>query len=176
MRSAFKPTFPFWTSEMRSLYTEILRVPLRLFIAHSFSSPNRPRGPRGVEVGGTLRFRPYFSDTSPFSTLCSFFARRAQCYAPTLRGAPHSGFAAAILSTSVRTAVSVLGRPERVRVERHLHRRRSHWRCHRTTVSGCTTIKAVRHSRHALASRIQRSRSPWRSCGRLTVRVNEASC
>ena len=54
---------------------------------------------------------------------------------------------------------SVLGRPGRVRVERHVHRRRSHWRCHRTTVSGCTTIKAVRHSRHALARRIQKSRS-----------------
>ena len=80
---------------------------------------------------------------------------------PWIRGAPHSGFAAAIVSTSVRMVASVLGRPGRVRVERRVHRRRSHWRCHRTTVSGCTKIKAVRHSRHALASRIQKRRSRW---------------
>ena len=38
-----------------------------------------------------------------------------------MRGAPHNGFAAAILPTSVRTATAVLGRPGRVRVERHVH-------------------------------------------------------
>ena len=34
------------------------------------------------------------------------------------------------------------GGPDAVRVERRVQRRRSHWRCHRTTVSGCTTSKA----------------------------------
>ena len=73
-------------------------------------------------------------------------------------------------------AESVLGRPGRFGLERCVQRRRSHWRCHRSTVSGCTTIKAVRHSRHPLARRIQKSRSLRRSCGRFTVRVNAASC
>ena len=45
-----------------------------------------------------------------------------------------------------------------------------------TTVSGCTTTKAVRQSRQALESRIQNSRSPARSGGRLTVRLNTANC
>ena len=48
------------------------------------------------------------------------------------------------------------GRPGRPRAERRVHWRRSHRRCHRTTVSGCTTIKAVRQSRQALASSIQK--------------------
>jgi hypothetical protein len=43
--------------------------------------------------------------------------------APKIRGAPHSGFAAAIVPTSARTAAFVLGRPGRVGVERHVHRR-----------------------------------------------------
>jgi hypothetical protein len=76
------------------------------------------------------------------------------CHSPWIRGAPQSGFAAAISSTSDRMAPSMLGRSERIGSERRAQRRRSHWRCHRTTVSGRTTIKAVRHSRQALASRI----------------------
>jgi hypothetical protein len=98
------------------------------------------------------------------------------CSSPWIRGAPQSGLAAAISATSKRMAESVLGRPGRFGLERCVQRRRSHWRCHRSTVSGCTTIKAVRHSRHPLARRIQKSRSLLRSCGRLTVRVNAASC
>jgi hypothetical protein len=39
---------------------------------------------------------------------------------------------------------------------------------HRSTVSGCTTTKAVRHSRHPFASRTQKSRSLVRSFGRAT--------
>jgi hypothetical protein len=89
---------------------------------------------------------------------------------PWIRGAPQRGLASVIWLTSVRMAAVVLGRPGRVRVERWVQRRRSHWRCQRTTVSGCTTIKAVRHSGHALASRTQNSRSRVRSCGRLTER------
>jgi hypothetical protein len=73
-------------------------------------------------------------------------------------------------------AASVLGRPGRIRVERCAQRRRSHWRCHRSTVSGCTTIKAVRHSCHAVASRTQKSRSVGRRCGRVRVRFKAASC
>jgi len=78
---------------------------------------------------------------------------------PWMRGALQSGFAAAIFSTSVRTAAFVRGRPGRPRAERCAHWRRSQWRCQRTTVSGFTTIRAVRQSRHALASSIQNSRS-----------------
>jgi hypothetical protein len=42
----------------------------------------------------------------------------------------------------------------------------------RSTVSGCTTIKAVCHSRHPAERRIQKSKPLERSSGRLTVRVN----
>ena len=55
---------------------------------------------------------------------------------PWIRGAPQSGFAAAIFITSVRMAAFVLGRPGRPRAESRVHRRRSHCRCQRTTVSG----------------------------------------
>ena len=72
-------------------------------------------------------------------------------------------------------AAVVLGRPGRVRVERWVQRRLSHWRCQRTTVSGCTTIKAVRQSCHALASRTQNSRSLVRRCGRDPSAVNATS-
>jgi hypothetical protein len=72
---------------------------------------------------------------------------------PWIRGAPQSGFAVAIFITSVRIVAVVLGRPERPRAERRVHWRRSHWRCQRKTVSGCTTIRAVRQSCHALASK-----------------------
>jgi len=54
------------------------------------------------------------------------------------------------------SATRCLGRPWRIRVERSAHRRRSHSRCYGRTFSGCTTINAVRHSRHAAASRIQK--------------------
>src|SRR5439155_18469441 len=69
------------------------------------------------------------------------------------------GIRVAHLVKGVRMAAAVLGRPGRVGVERWVQRRRSHWRCQRTTVSGCTTIKAVRQSRQALASSTQNSRS-----------------
>ena len=95
---------------------------------------------------------------------------------PWIRGAPQRGFALPILSTSVRMAAAVLGRPRRVCAECWVQRRRSHWRCQRTTVSGCTTIKAMRQSRQALASSTQNSRSLVRRCGRLTVRRKTASC
>src|SRR5207244_2269724 len=51
---------------------------------------------------------------------------------------------------------------------------RSHWRCQRTTVSGCTTIEAVRC--RALARRTQNSRSPVRRCGRGTLRRSTLNC
>jgi hypothetical protein len=84
---------------------------------------------------------------------------------PWIRGAPRRGLAAAISRTSERMAASVLGRPGRVRLERWTQRRRR-WRCHWSTVSGCTISNAVRHSRHALVSRIQNSRSVGRSWSR----------
>jgi hypothetical protein len=59
--------------------------------------------------------------------------------------------------------------------ERLAQRQRSHSRCQRATVSGCTTIKALRQSGHDLASRIHRSRSCLRMCARV-VPVNVASC
>jgi len=40
-------------------------------------------------------------------------------------------------------AASVLGRPGRIRAERRVHRRRSHSRCHPTTVSGWTSTSAA---------------------------------
>jgi hypothetical protein len=72
-------------------------------------------------------------------------------------------------------AASVPGRPERIVFERRAQRQRSHSRCQRRTVPGCTTIKALRQSGHDLASRIQKSRSRQRMCGRLS-RVKAATC
>lgn len=69
-------------------------------------------------------------------------------------------------------AAVVLGRPGRIGVERWVHRRRSHCRCQRTTVSGRTTISVVRQSGQAWASSTQNSRSRWRSWGRRAVRLN----
>jgi hypothetical protein len=69
-----------------------------------------------------------------------------------IRGAPQRGFAAAIWSTSVRIAPGVLGRPGRVGVERLVQRRPSHWRCQRTTVSGCTSKPCANPSFGAIAA------------------------
>jgi hypothetical protein len=51
---------------------------------------------------------------------------------------------------------SVRGRPARIRAERRVHRRRSHSRCDRTTVSGCTRTSAARQFRHVWAKTIQK--------------------
>jgi hypothetical protein len=101
---------------------------------------------------------------------------RALPNSPWIRGAPHRGFATAICSTSLRMLALVLGRPGRVGLERCVHRRRSHCRCHRTTVSGRTTISAERQSRQEWARSTQNSRSRWRTEGRGTVRLNTANC
>jgi hypothetical protein len=69
-----------------------------------------------------------------------------------------------------------LGRPGRVGPERCVHRRRSHCRCQRTTVSGRTTISAERQSRQEWARNTQNSRSRWRTEGRGTVRLKTANC
>ena len=95
---------------------------------------------------------------------------------PWIRGAPQSGFAAAIWVTSVRMVASVLGRPTRIRAARRVHRRRSHSRCHRTTVSGWTSTSAARQCRHVCANAIQNRRSRLRSCGRQPVRFKVLSC
>jgi hypothetical protein len=65
---------------------------------------------------------------------------------------------------------------QNVRADSSVQCRQSHWRCHRTTVSGCTMIKAERQSCQPLARRTQNSRSADRSCGRFTVRVSTADC
>jgi hypothetical protein len=89
---------------------------------------------------------------------------------------PQSGFATAIWVTSVRMVASVLGRPTRIRAERRVHRRRSHSRCHRTTVSGWTSTSAARQCRPVWANAIQNRRSRLRSCGRQPVRFKALSC
>ncbi len=94
---------------------------------------------------------------------------------PWIRGAPHSGFPVVIVLTRARIAELVVGRPGRLRRESRVLCWRSHWRCHLTTASGCTTIKAECQSCQALARRIQDSRSVERNCGRFTVRVSAAN-
>lgn len=88
---------------------------------------------------------------------------------PWIRRAPQSGFAAAIWLTNLRMAVPVRGRPARLCAERRVHRRRSHSRCHRTTVPGWTSTSGLRQCCHDLANTIQNSRSHVRRCGRLRV-------
>jgi hypothetical protein len=105
---------------------------------------------------------------------------RSDTSTPTLPNSPwirpQSGFATAIWVTSVRMVASVLGRPTRIRAERRVHRRRSHSRCHRTTVSGWTSTSAARQCRPVWANAIQNRRSRLRSCGRQPVRFKALSC
>jgi hypothetical protein len=65
-------------------------------------------------------------------------------------------------------AVNARGTPQRVR--------RGHSRCHRTTVSAWTNIKALRQSCQVLANRTRNSRSRVRRRGRLTLRCKARSC
>ena len=94
-----------------------------------------------------------------------------------MRGAPHNGLAAAMSRTSARVFESIVrGRPTRPCRECRVHRWRNHSRCHRTTVSGWTNMRAARHRVQIVARAIQNSRSRWRIRGRLTVRLRVFSC
>jgi hypothetical protein len=96
---------------------------------------------------------------------------------PWMRGAPHNGFAAAISRTRACVFASILGgRPTRPCRERRIQRQRNHSRCHRTTVSGWTNIRAERHRVQMTERAIQNSRSRWLRHGRTTERLRAVSC
>jgi len=77
---------------------------------------------------------------------------------PWIRGAPQSGFATPISRTSRRISPPAWGRPPRGR-DRRVQYHAKPRRCHATTVAGRTITKADFHSRHAVRSPIQNSRS-----------------
>lgn len=70
-----------------------------------------------------------------------------------MRGAPHNGFVVAISTINLRSCGSNGGRPARLRPEHRAQRRRSHSRCQRMTVSGCTRTRADRQRRQARTAR-----------------------
>jgi hypothetical protein len=93
-----------------------------------------------------------------------------------MRGAPHNRFAPAISTINFRSSGSSAGRPARVRPEHRAHRRRSHSRCQRITVSGGTRTRADRQRRQALASHTQHIRSRVRRRGRAARRSIRNCC
>ena len=62
-----------------------------------------------------------------------------------MRGAPHNGFASAIVRINWRTSRGTLGRPTRRRLF-HVQKSRKPRRCQARTVSGLTMTTAARHS------------------------------
>ena len=88
-----------------------------------------------------------------------------------MRGAPHKGFAAAIVLT--RAAISALtgGRPPVGRPESWVQYSRKRRRCHRRTVSGDTMTSACLQPVQTLASPTHNRRSIVRSFGRGAARL-----
>jgi hypothetical protein len=95
---------------------------------------------------------------------------------PWILGAPHRGFAAAIRVTRPLIAALMGGRPRMCRPGGVAQGSRKRRRPHRSTVSGATITRVSRHPVQTLDSTTQKSRSPFRSWGRLAVLLYTASC
>ena len=91
---------------------------------------------------------------------------------PWIRGAPHSGFAAAIVRTQLRISALTDGRPGAFDCDNRRQYRLNRWRCQEITISGRTIISADFQSFQIILNPIQNSRSRPRSLGRLTSRLN----
>ena len=81
---------------------------------------------------------------------------------PWIRGAPHRGFASAIVRIKVRMSAVAVGRPSRRRLFR-VHQSRKPCRCQAMTVSGLTRTSAVRHPAQTRASMTQNHRPSSRA-------------
>ncbi len=95
---------------------------------------------------------------------------------PWILGLPQLGFALAILRTSTRISLSVPERPQRPRFEICVQYSSNPFRCHRTTVSGLTTMRDSRHLCQTDERHAQKSRSLLfkRARGRFLFKI--ASC
>jgi hypothetical protein len=91
------------------------------------------------------------------------------------RGSPQ-GIAARNLTTSARIAAAYLDGLDGSAVSAVSNDAEATGDAIGTTMSGRTTNRAVRQSRHVLANTIQNSRSRRRRVGRLTWRFNAHSC
>jgi hypothetical protein len=111
------------------------------------------RNVRQVWEGGVRRFG------SSRETVRSAMLIPSLTSSPWIRGAPHSGFAAAIRLT--RAAISALtgGRPPVDRPERWVQCSRKRRRCHRRTVPGVTITRDPRHPVQTLPSPTQKDRT-----------------
>src|SRR5215472_2431877 len=78
-----------------------------------------------------------------------------------MRGAPHSGLAAAIFMIKARISGIVSGQPRRFLLEIQVQKSRKPLRCQDTTVSGWTMIKARRQSFHVRERHSQNHRSAF---------------
>jgi hypothetical protein len=85
---------------------------------------------------------------------------------PWMRGAPHRGFAAAIVRTRLAISVLTQGRPPVGRRESWVQYSRKRRRCHRRTVSGDTMTSACLQPAQTRARPAQNRRSVVRSLGR----------
>ena len=95
---------------------------------------------------------------------------------PWILGLPQVGLALAILRTNSRISLPVPGRPAPQCFERWVQYNTNPLRCHRTTVSGLTTMRDSRHlcqteERYSQKSRSLRLKRAW---GRSRFRI--ASC
>ena len=118
----------------------------------TFSSSGMAGAERSEGSGETVR-----SET----TIPSIFS------SPWIRGARQSGFAVAMsrMRRRISAATGGLPRPTVFRCEIRAQNLRKRSRCHRTTVSGCTTNRAVLHRRQTLDSVHQNRRSKAVSLG-----------
>ena len=82
---------------------------------------------------------------------------------PWIRGAPHSGLAAAIFRTRAMISALTGGRPTVGRLESLAQCSRKRRRCQRRTVSGVTMTRDCLHPAQTLASPTQKRRSVVRS-------------
>ena len=87
------------------------------------------------------------------------------CSSPWNLGLPQVGFALAILRTKSRMSLPVPGRPAPFRFERHFHYNANPFRCHRTTVSGLTTMRDSRHFCQIAERQAREKRSRFLSRG-----------
>jgi len=96
---------------------------------------------------------------------------------PWMRGAPQVGFSATMRKINSRTSFGVCLRPSGLRtLEISFQYNRKPVRCHRTTVSGVTTISACFHPDQNLRSKTQNSLSNTASLGLGRLRFNATSC
>ena len=93
-----------------------------------------------------------------------------------MRGAPHSGLAAAILLIKARIPGLAWGRPLPFFLEIQVQKRRKPLRCQPMTVSGLTRSKTFRQFGQVHKSQTQNQRSVARSRGRGNCLFITASC